>query len=76
MNEQEEDIATMFQASVKARRYERGQTIDGTIVALGPEVALVSVGAKSEAQIDIAELKDEDGDIEVALGDRIQAVVV
>ena len=76
MSEQEEDFATMFAASAAARRFERGQTIDGTIVALGPEVALVSVGGKSEAQIDIAELKDEDGDIEVSIGDRIQAVVV
>jgi len=76
VSEQEEDFATMFEASVKARRFERGQTISGTIVAIGPEVALVSVGAKSEAQIDIAELKDEDGDIEFAIGDRIQAVVV
>src|SRR5688572_8018440 len=66
----------MFAASVAARRFERGQTIDGTIVALGPEVALVSVGGKSEAQIDIAELKDEDGDIDVSIGDRIQAIVV
>ena len=76
MSEQEEDFATMFAASVAARRFERGQTIEGTIVALGPEVALVSVGGKSEAQIDIAELKDEDGDVEVSIGDRIQAVVV
>ena len=76
MSEQEEDFATMFAASAAARRFERGQTIEGTIVALGPEVALVSVGGKSEAQIDIAELKDEDGDIEVSIGDRIQAVVV
>jgi small subunit ribosomal protein S1 len=66
----------MFEASVKARRLERGQTIEGTIVAFGSEVAFVSVGGKSEAQIDLAELKDEDGDIEVAVGDRIQAVVV
>jgi small subunit ribosomal protein S1 len=76
VSEQEEDFATMFAASVAARRFERGQTIEGTVVALGPEVALVSVGGKSEAQIDIAELKDEDGDIEVSIGDRIQAVVV
>ena len=76
MSEQEEDFATMFAASVAARRFERGQTIEGTIVAVGPEVALVSVGGKSEAQIDIAELKDEDGDVEVSIGDRIQAVVV
>jgi len=76
VSEQEEDFATMFEASVKARRVEQGQTIEGTIVAIGPEVALVGIGGKSEAQIDVAELKDEDGDIEVSIGDRIQAVVV
>src|SRR5688500_18815238 len=66
----------MFEASVKARRVERGQTIEGTIVAIGAEVALVGIGGKSEAQIDVAELKDDEGDIEVSIGDRIQAVVV
>src|SRR5687767_3220766 len=66
----------MFEASVKARRVEQGQTIEGTIVAIGSEVALVGIGGKSEAQIDVAELKDEDGDIDVSIGDRIQAVVV
>src|SRR5687767_15075811 len=76
VSEQEEDFATMFEASVKARRFSRGQTIDGTVVAIGPEVALVSVGGKSEAEIPVAELKDADGDIEVSVGDRIQAVVV
>ena len=76
MSEQEEDFATMFEASVKARRVAQGQTIDGTIVAIGSEVALVGIGGKSEAQIDVAELKDEDGDIELSVGDRIQAVVV
>ena len=76
MSEQDEDFATMFEASVKARRFEQGQTIEGTIVAFGAEVGFVSVGGKSEAQIDLAELKDDDGNIEVSIGDRIQAVVV
>jgi small subunit ribosomal protein S1 len=75
VSDQEEDFATMFEASVKARRVKQGQTIEGTVVAIGPETALVSIGGKSEAQIDVAELKDEDGDIEVSIGDRIQAVV-
>lgn len=73
---EEEDFATMFEASAGARRFQRGQAIEGTIVAIGPEVALVDVGAKGEAQIDVAELKDADGDIEVNVGDRIQAIVV
>ena len=76
MSEQEEDFAALFEASIKARRFEQGQTIDGTIVAFGSDVAFVSVGGKSEAQIDLAELKNDDGDIEVSVGERIRAVVV
>ena len=76
MSEHEEDFAAMFEASVKARRFDRGQTIEGTVVAFGPDVAFVSVGGKSEAQIDLAELKDADGNIDVSIGDRIQAKVV
>ena len=75
MNE-EEDFAALFEASLKAKRFERGQTIEGTIVAIGPEVAFIDVGGKGEASIDVAELKDPDGDIEVVVGERIQAVVV
>jgi small subunit ribosomal protein S1 len=71
-----EDFAAMFEASLKAKRIEQGQTIEGTIVAIGPDVAFVDVGGKGEATIDVAELKDDEGDIEVAVGDRLQAVVV
>jgi small subunit ribosomal protein S1 len=76
VTDNEEDFATMFEASVKARRFKRGQTIEGTIVAIGPEVALVNVGGKGEAQIEVSELKDYDGVLEVAVGDRVQATVV
>ena len=73
---EEEDFAAMFEASLKAKRFEKGQTVEGTIVAIGPEVAFVDVGGKGEAMIDVAELKNDDGELEVAVGDRIQAVVV
>lgn len=76
MSEQEEDFAAMFEASTKARQFDRGQTIEGTIVAIGPKVAFVNVGGKGEAEIDVAELKDADGDIEVSVGDRLSAIVV
>ena len=75
-DDQEDDFAAMFEASVKARQFEQGQTIEGTIVAFGSEVAFVGVGAKSEAQIPLSELTDDDGHVEVAIGDRIQARVV
>jgi small subunit ribosomal protein S1 len=76
VSEPTDDFATMFEASIQAKRIEKGQTIEGTIVAIGPEVALVDVGGKSEATIDVGELKDDEGNLDVAVGDQIQAVVV
>jgi small subunit ribosomal protein S1 len=76
VSEPDEDFASMFEASLQAERFEKGQTIEGTIVAIGPEVAFVNVGGKGEAQIEIAELKNDDGALEVAVGDRIKAMVV
>jgi small subunit ribosomal protein S1 len=76
VSEQDEDFAAMFEASVTARQFTRGQTVDGTIVAIGPKVAFVNIGGKGEAEIDVAELKDEDGDVDMDVGDRLTAIVV
>jgi small subunit ribosomal protein S1 len=72
----EDDFAALFEASLQARQFSRGQTIEGTIVAIGPEVAFVDVGGKGEAVVDVDELKNESGEVEVKVGDRIQAMVV
>ncbi len=72
----DDDFAALFEASLKTRRLEKGQAVKGRVVAIGPEVAFVDVGGKGEALIAIDELKGEDGVIEVAVGDRIEAVVV
>jgi small subunit ribosomal protein S1 len=75
MTEPTEDFAAMFEASTKAKRIERGQMLTGTIVAIGAEVAFVDVGGKGEATVAIEELKNADGQLEVAVGDRIEALV-
>jgi small subunit ribosomal protein S1 len=73
---EEEDFATLFAASEKTKRYRNGQTIEGTIVAIGAEAAFVNIGAKGEATIELSELRNDEGVLEVAVGDRIQATVV
>ena len=72
----EEDFATLFAASEQTKRLQQGQTVEGTIVAIGPEVALVNVGSKGEASLAIDELKNDDGEVEARVGDRIQATIV
>ncbi len=76
MTDETEDFATMFEASARPKRIEKGQTITGTIVAIGAEVAFVDVGGKGEATIALDELRGADGALEVSAGDRVQAVVV
>lgn len=73
------EFARMLEASFassRAQKIEVGAAVEGTIVALGPEVALVDVGGKGEATLAVSELKNDEGRIEVAVGDRIHATVV
>jgi ribosomal protein S1 len=43
------------------RSVGKGQTIEGTIVAIGAEWRSSNVGGKGEALIEIAELKNDEG---------------
>src|SRR5262249_54411867 len=70
------DFGKMLEGSLKARSFEEGETVKGVVVALGPDVAFLDIGGKSEATIDIAELRDDEGDIEVEVGETIEALVV
>jgi small subunit ribosomal protein S1 len=76
VSENEEDFAALFEASVKTKRLQPGRPVEGTIVALGAEVAFVNVGAKGEATIALDELRNDDGALEVGVGDRIEATLM
>jgi len=73
---EEPEFAAMLEGSRDARAVQEGETVQGVIVAIGPDVAFVDIGGKSEATIGIEELKDPEGDIEVEVGETIEAVVV
>jgi small subunit ribosomal protein S1 len=72
----DEDFAALFAASEQTKRLSTGQTIEGTIVAIGSEFALVNVGSKGEASLAVNELTNDDGVLEARVGDRIQATIV
>jgi small subunit ribosomal protein S1 len=71
-----DEFARMLADSFAPKFHQEGETVEGTIVAIGPEVAFVDVGGKGEATIDVAELKDPDSDVEVNVGDKVRAVIV
>ncbi len=54
---------------------EIGEKVKGTIVSIGEEVAFVDFNAKSEGTVAREELLDEHGALNVAVGDRVEAMV-
>jgi len=54
---------------------QRGEKITGKIVSVGEEAVFVDFGAKAEGQIPRAELENEEGELTVAVGDEITALL-
>lgn len=73
---EEEDFESMLEASLQPIVFKEGETVEGRVVSVGKEVAFVDVGGKGEATIDLEELVDPDGNIDVQIGDIVQGVVV
>ena len=61
----DEDFAALLAASLEPAVFETGQTVQGVVVLIGRDVVFVDVGGKGEATMDLAELQDEDGQIQL-----------
>jgi small subunit ribosomal protein S1 len=73
-------FADMLAASEKheapIRRVKVGEKVTGTIFQLGADTAFVSLGGRSEAMIELRELKDEEGILRLGVGDTVEAYVL
>jgi len=68
-----EELMGIYEESFK--RFEEGQVVTGTIIAVDRDHVLVDVGYKSEGQISIHEFRDEEGNVDVNLNDRVEVMV-
>ncbi len=68
-----EELMGIYEESFK--RFEEGQVVTGTIIAVDRDHVLVDVGYKSEGQISIHEFRDEEGNVNVNLNDRVEVMV-
>jgi small subunit ribosomal protein S1 len=72
-NNEEESFAELLEESlVGAVRLEPGQQVEATVLQAGPEWVFLDVGQKGEGLLGSREVQDEDGNLTVAAGDRIQ----
>ena len=69
----EENFMEMYEESF--RRVEEGQVVQGRIIQVDKEFALVDIGYKSEGQVPISEVTKPDGVIDIEVGDTIDVMV-
>jgi len=65
--DQEMDFETLFESSMQELHV--GDVVKGTIVQVNDDTVVVDVGYKSEGVIPLHEFRDEEGKIEVKVGD-------
>jgi small subunit ribosomal protein S1 len=58
-----------------AERPKPGDRVKGQVIAINEEQVFVDLGGKAEGAMDIGNLKDKDGNLKVAVGDELEAVV-
>ena len=72
-----ESFAELFEASLEEQGLdiERGSVISGAVVAIDSDWITVDSGLKSEGVVAREEFLDENGELEVAVGDSVDVVV-
>jgi small subunit ribosomal protein S1 len=80
-NGDDEDFAALLaeyeQKTAGRRRDPRvGERVQARVISIGADAVFLDLGAKSEGMIDLAELRDAEGRLRVAVGDTVEATVV
>ncbi len=70
-----ESFAELFEQSISNTQMRPGAIIKGTVVAVNDDVVVVNAGLKSEGVIPIEQFTDENGEINVKVGDEVEVAL-
>ncbi|MCZ7600530.1 MAG: 30S ribosomal protein S1 [Gammaproteobacteria bacterium] len=70
-----ESFAELFEESLKSSVMQPGEVIIGEVVDANNEYVIVNAGLKSEAEIPASQFKDINGELMVAIGDKVEVAI-
>jgi small subunit ribosomal protein S1 len=70
-----ESFAELFEQSQSLAKLKPGAIVSGTVVEIRPDVVVVNAGLKSEGIVPIEQFRNEDGELEVELGDEVKVAL-
>ena len=71
-----DEFAALLEEESGAASFEAGSVVRGTVIAVRDDAVLVDIGAKSEGRIELSEFRDDDGDVQIAVGEVVEVYVV
>ena len=73
-----EDLLKQFDQShpaAKGAEPKVGDTVSGTLVSVGDDYAFIDLGGKTEGRMETSVLRNAEGELTAAVGDRVEAAV-
>ena len=70
-----ESFAELFEQSLANQQMRPGAIVTGTVVDIRPDVVVVNAGLKSEGVIPIEQFRNEQGELEVHVGDSVEVAL-
>jgi len=70
-----ESFAELFEQSLQGRTMQPGSLINAEVLEIKPDVIIVDAGLKSEGVIPVDEFQDENGEVSVAEGDKVEVAL-
>jgi small subunit ribosomal protein S1 len=71
----QESFASMFEESLKRSNMRTGEVITGEVVRVDYNFVVINAGLKSEAYVPIDEFKNDQGEVEVQIGEYVSLAV-
>ncbi len=71
----EENFSALFEESAQARDFREGAALPVEIADIRRDYVVVRTGLKSEGYIPVDEFKDDNGELEVQIGDTVDAEI-
>ena len=72
----DEDFGALFEQTVQEQpEIKEGSIVKGTVVDIIGDYAVVDIGMKAEGQVPLREFADEDGNVDVNVGDEIEVLL-
>ncbi|MDB5463769.1 MAG: rpsA [Phenylobacterium sp.] len=72
MNPTRDDFSALLDESMGGRDFMEGQVVQGKVVAIEKDIAIIDVGLKTEGRVSLKEFGEEEGKDPIKVGDTVE----